>query len=283
MNILVKTAGAAACLLLLLSRADAQFAYTVQDLGTLGGTSSSANSVAGQGQNAAGMVVGTSTLSDGSEHAFLYVNGQMYDLNTLCDLSLSNFKVLTSAKSISDSAHIIGEGITNNGEKHAFLLKPSPVDGGNWIYMCCKWVWQQEGGGWWWDTECRCYTWHGPPGQETPCPPQPPHCWWWPLPCPPGCYDCPPQDVPPDYCWTCIKGSVLLLPETEVGARGGVCYPSREEAFRDCGRRCWICVDGKVVQVSEEEAKALGAKCYPSEREAQRDCGKLCWICVDGN
>ena len=74
-----------------------------------------------------------------------------------------------------------------NGEKHAFLMTPTPVDGGNWHYMCCKWVWIQEGGGWWWDTECRCYTWHGPPGKETPCPPQPPHCWWWPLPCPPGC------------------------------------------------------------------------------------------------
>ena len=58
--------------------------------------------------------------------------------------------------------------------------------------------------------------------------------------------------------------------------------PSKEEAFKNCGKLCWICVDGKVVQVSEAEAKAQGAKCYPSEREAQRDCGKLCWICVDG-
>src|SRR5436190_11539304 len=63
----------------------------------------SANSVNGQGRNAAGMIVGTSTTSDGTEHAFLYVNGQMYDLNTLCDLTTSNFKVLSSAKSISDS------------------------------------------------------------------------------------------------------------------------------------------------------------------------------------
>ena len=174
-------------LLFAFTHAEAQLSYTVTDLGTLGGTISSANSVTGQGRNAAGMIVGSSTLSDGTEHAFLYVGGQMYDLNTLCDLSLSNFKVLTSAKSISDSGHIIGEGITNNGEKHAFLMTPTPVDGGNWTYVCCKWVWIQEGGGWWWDTECRCYTWHGPPGKETPCPPQPPHCWWWPLPCPPGC------------------------------------------------------------------------------------------------
>ena len=49
---------------------------------------SSANSVNGQGRNAAGMIVGASTLSDGTEHAFLFVGGQMYDLNTLCDLCL---------------------------------------------------------------------------------------------------------------------------------------------------------------------------------------------------
>ncbi|MCA1659186.1 MAG: hypothetical protein LC642_01400, partial [Verrucomicrobiaceae bacterium] len=68
-------------LLLAFTRAEAQLSYTVTDLGTLGGTTSTANSVAGQGQNAAGMVVGTSTTSDGTEHAFLYVGGQMYDLN----------------------------------------------------------------------------------------------------------------------------------------------------------------------------------------------------------
>ena len=120
-------------LLLAITRAEAQLSYTLTDLGTLGGTTSTANSVNGMGRNAAGMTVGSSTLSDGTEHAFLYVGGQMYDLNTLCDLSLTNFKVLTTAKSISDSCHIIGEGITTNGEKHAFLMTPTPIDGGNWI------------------------------------------------------------------------------------------------------------------------------------------------------
>src|SRR3954468_608326 len=99
-------------LLLALTRAQAQLSYTLTDLGTLGGTSSIANSVNGRGRNAAGLIVGTSTTSDGTEHAFLYVNapngsGQMYDLNTLTDLTLTNFKVLSSAKSISDSCHII--------------------------------------------------------------------------------------------------------------------------------------------------------------------------------
>src|SRR5580704_13845737 len=50
---------------------------TMQGLGTLGGTSSSAAAI-----NASGQVTGSSALSDGSEHAFLYSNGTMQDLGT---------------------------------------------------------------------------------------------------------------------------------------------------------------------------------------------------------
>ncbi|HEX7517525.1 MAG TPA: hypothetical protein VF345_09585, partial [Chthoniobacterales bacterium] len=220
--------------------AEAQLSYSVADLGTLGGNMSSANGVAGPGHNAAGMIVGSSTMTDGSEHAFLYVGGQMYDLNTLCDLSVTDFKVLTVAKTISDSCLIIGEGITNNGDKHAFLMTPTPVDGGQWSYACCKWVWIQEGGGWWWETDCHCYKWHGGPGKHPPCPPQPPHCWYWPLPCPPDC-GCPPPPPPPNYCWGCINGHVVLLPAEEITAKGGQCYGSPEEAKKNCGKLCWIC------------------------------------------
>jgi len=85
-----------------LTRLDAQLVYTVTDLGTLGGSASTAFSVGGQGPNAAGMIVGSSTTSDNSEHAFLFVDGQMFDLNTLCDLSHSDFKILTVAKAIND-------------------------------------------------------------------------------------------------------------------------------------------------------------------------------------
>src|SRR5664279_4442833 len=97
-----KITGAAFLFLLLFAftRAEAQLSFGLTDLGTLGGSKSSANSVAGPGHNAAGMIVGSSTISDGAEHAFLYVGGEMYDLNTLCDLSLSNFQVLTVAKTI---------------------------------------------------------------------------------------------------------------------------------------------------------------------------------------
>src|SRR5215471_13263310 len=82
---------------LLVTSSSAQLVYTVTDLGTLGGSTSTAFSVGGQGPNAAGMIVGSSTTSDNSEHAFLFVDGQMFDLNTLCDLSQSDFKILTVA------------------------------------------------------------------------------------------------------------------------------------------------------------------------------------------
>lgn len=180
------------------TRAEAQLSYSVIDLGTLGGNTSTASGIAGQGTNAAGMIVGSSTTNDNSEHAFLYVNGQMFDLNTLCDLSQSDFRVLTVAKAISDSCLIIGEGITTNGDKHAFLLTPLPVAGGQWSYACCQWNWIQEGGGWWWEGNCGCYRWHGPPGKHPPCPPEPPPCWWFPLPCPPPCHRPTPTPTPPN-------------------------------------------------------------------------------------
>src|SRR5438067_4602494 len=76
-----------------LTRLEAQLVYSVTDLGTLGGCASTAFSVGGQGPNAAGMIVGSSTTSDNCEHALLFANGQMFDLNTMCDLSQSTFKV----------------------------------------------------------------------------------------------------------------------------------------------------------------------------------------------
>jgi probable HAF family extracellular repeat protein len=254
--------------------AAAQLSYTVTDLGTLGGTTSTANGVAGQqGHNAAGMIVGTSTASDGSDHAFLYTNGQMFDLNTLCDLSTSDFNVLTVAKTISDSCLIIGEGITSDGQKHAFLLTPLAVDGGQWSYNCCQWVWIQVGGGWWWETGCGCYKWHGPPhGKHPPCPPQPPHCWWWPLPCPPECGCTPPP--PPPQCWCCINGELVQTTEADCLRRGGKCYGSKEEALKYChgDQTCWCCINGELVQTTEADCLKRGGKCYGSKEEALKYC-----------
>src|ERR1043166_5116385 len=199
--------------------------YTVTDLGTLGGSTSTASSTGGQigGLNMAGMIVGSSTTSDNSEHAFLSVDGQMYDINLLCDLSTSNFKVLTAAKTIDDCFEIVGEGITLNGDKHAFLLTPTPVDGGKWCYRCCQWVWKQDGGGWEWDTGSHSYTWHGPPGDHSACPPNPPHCFSWPLPCPPNC-GCDHLPPPPGYCYCCFKGHIYIMWAADCQANGGQCY-----------------------------------------------------------
>src|SRR2546430_2414951 len=186
---------AAVCICLIgFTQAQGELTYTVTDLGTLGGNTTTANNVTGHGQNAAGMIVGSSTTGDNSEHAFLYVRDKMYDLNTLCDLSQSEFKVLTVARTISDSCVIIGDGITKNGDKHAFKMTPIGVAGGQWNYECCQWIWKQDGGGWCWESNCGCYKWCGPPGKHPPCPPQPPPCWNWPLPCFPGC---PPPVGPP--------------------------------------------------------------------------------------
>src|SRR5438067_11970096 len=147
--------------------ARAEITFTVTDLGTLGGNTTTATSVVGHGMNAAGMIVGSSMTADNSEHAFRYVD-TMYDLHLLCDLSQSGFKVLTVARTISDSCVIIGDGLTTNGDKHAFKMTPVGVAGGQWNYQCCQWVWIQDGGGWWWEEGCGCYKWHGPPGRHPP-------------------------------------------------------------------------------------------------------------------
>src|SRR6202012_1536860 len=89
--------------------------FTIVDLGTLGGNSSMATAIAARGGSRfAGMIVGTSTPADNTSHAFLFSNGQMLDLNTLCDLSSSDFAVLTAATSIDNAGCIVGEGVTLN-------------------------------------------------------------------------------------------------------------------------------------------------------------------------
>jgi probable HAF family extracellular repeat protein len=267
-----------------LVRVSGEPTFTVTDLGTLGGNTSTANSVAGNGANAQGMIVGSSTTSDNSEHAFLFVEDKMYDLNNLCDLSQTNFKVLTVARTISDSLVIIGDGITKNGDKHAFKLMPQTVAGGQWRYQCCQWVWIQEGGGWWWEEGCGCYKWHGPPGPHPPCPPENPPCWEYPLPCPPPIRrpTPTPTPTPPGQCWCCINGEVVQTTPEECREREGQCYPTREEALKHCKDLCWCCINGHVVQINAAECKEKGGQCYPSREEALKHCGQLCWCCING-
>jgi len=89
------------------------------NLGTLGGKSSQANGI-----NNLGQVVGLAETSGGAEHAFLYSDDSMQDLNTL--ISTSPDWTLEDATGINDKGQICGYGINPSGQTHAFLLTPTP-------------------------------------------------------------------------------------------------------------------------------------------------------------
>src|SRR5262249_23336710 len=72
------------CLALLVTPAAAQ-TYSIVDLGTLGGTTSQAHGI-----NAKGWVAGESLNKDAQDHAFLYHDGQMFDLGITGGMSLAH-------------------------------------------------------------------------------------------------------------------------------------------------------------------------------------------------
>lgn len=67
--------------------------------------------------------MGSSYTASGAEHAFLYSDGSMNDLNNL--ISNDSGWVLIQADAINDSGQIVGDG-TIDGNHHAFLLTPVP-------------------------------------------------------------------------------------------------------------------------------------------------------------
>ncbi|HUO11109.1 MAG TPA: hypothetical protein VM008_22605 [Phycisphaerae bacterium] len=89
------------------------------DLGTLGGDDSEAYAL-----NNLGQVVGYSEIIPGKydQHAFLYFDGTMVDLNTLIDPASG--WVLEEATGINNVGQITGNG-TLNGQPQAFLLTPT--------------------------------------------------------------------------------------------------------------------------------------------------------------
>jgi probable HAF family extracellular repeat protein len=103
---------------------------TMHDLGTLGGTGYYGVDSIGSDVNSIGQVVGTSFVDDGSglgisaQHAFIYRDGAMTDLNSL--IGSSTGWTLWEATAINDSGQIVGSGTNAAGESHAFLLTPVP-------------------------------------------------------------------------------------------------------------------------------------------------------------
>ena len=83
---------------------------TMSDLGTLGGTDSTADSI-----NDRGAVVGFSyTADDAATHAFVYRNGKMTDLGTLG----GSYSV---AAAINDEGAVVGASLTSASALHGFI------------------------------------------------------------------------------------------------------------------------------------------------------------------
>ncbi|HEX2973332.1 MAG TPA: DUF3466 family protein [Tepidisphaeraceae bacterium] len=104
-------AGVSAIVLAWASVAMAEVKYTVTDLGTLGGASSSAGCINNQGQ-----IVGSATTRSGESHAFLYSGVTMVDLGTLGGSS-------SSASGINDNGQIVGTSTLADNTRRAYLYQ----------------------------------------------------------------------------------------------------------------------------------------------------------------
>ncbi len=99
------------------------------DLGTLGGKNSSASAI-----NAGGQIAGTSNISDGHEHAFLYEGvpghgGHMIDLGVISGVGNSTGRALTSR------GQVVGMATTIHPktEDHAFIYQGVPGKDGRMV------------------------------------------------------------------------------------------------------------------------------------------------------
>jgi probable HAF family extracellular repeat protein len=88
--------------------------YVIQDLGTLGGPTSTAVDI-----NNAGQVIGMSDVPGGASHGFIWTaGGGMQDLTTLLGYPA------TDVAAINDAGQIAGTYVAPGGETHAFLYTP---------------------------------------------------------------------------------------------------------------------------------------------------------------
>jgi probable HAF family extracellular repeat protein len=102
--------------LALLAEAASAQDYTVIDLGTLGGKSSSAFAI-----NANGQITGSAATAAGHQHAFLYQNGTMQDLGTFGGTS-------SAGLAINIKGQITGYADTADEIEHAFMYDGSMTD-----------------------------------------------------------------------------------------------------------------------------------------------------------
>jgi probable HAF family extracellular repeat protein len=97
---------------------------TTQDLGTLPGSLSISSA---SGINDAGEIVGQSTTASSvvstDSDGFLYLNGTMYDLNTLT--TGDSGYLITVGVAINASGQIAADAISPSGQEHAVLLSPA--------------------------------------------------------------------------------------------------------------------------------------------------------------
>ena len=88
-------------------------------IGTLGGVASGASDVNDHGQ-----IVGYSKMRRAGSHAFIYENGQLRDLNDLCD---TDGAVLSEANAINNDGDIVGQMKPKrpNNTPRGYLLRPA--------------------------------------------------------------------------------------------------------------------------------------------------------------